>query len=47
MIKKYSVMDFVKFTHRIKKIQINGNWCLAEITKPVQALLDNVGLHIT
>lgn len=47
MIKKYSVMDFIKFTHRIKKIKINGNWCSAEITKPVQALLDNVGLHIT
>ena len=35
MLKKYSVTDFLRFTHRIKKVKINGRWHLAEITKPV------------
>lgn len=47
LIKKYSVMDFLKFTHRIKKVKINGNWQLAEITKPVQSLLKKLSLDIT
>jgi len=47
MLKKYSVTDFLKFTHRIKKIKINNNWQTAEITKPVQALLEKLNLHIT
>jgi len=47
LIKKYSVMDFLKFTHRIKKVKINGNWQLAEITKPVQTLLEKLKLDIT
>ncbi|MFH0865106.1 MAG: transposase [Bacteroidota bacterium] len=47
LIKKYSVTDFLKFTHRIKKVKINGNWHLAEITKPVQSLLEKLKLDIT
>lgn len=47
LIKKYSVTDFLKFTHRIKKVKINGNWHLAEITKPVQSLLEKLNLDIT
>ena len=47
LLKKYSVMDFLKFTHRIKKIKINNQWHLAEITKPVLALLEKLKLHIT
>ena len=47
LIKKYSIMDFLKFTHRIKKVKINGNWHLAEITKPVQSLLEKLDLNIT
>jgi uncharacterized protein YueI len=47
LIKKYSVTDFLKFTHRIKKVKINGNWHLAEITKPVQSLLKKLNLDIT
>ena len=47
LIKKYSVTDFLKFTHRIKKIKINGNWMLSEITKPVQVLLEKLNLNIT
>lgn len=47
MLKKYSVTDFLKFTHRIKKVKINGNWQLAEITKPVQTILKKLNLHIT
>lgn len=47
MLKKYSVTDFLKFTHRIKKVKINGRWHLAEITKPVQAILQKLNLHIT
>lgn len=47
LLKKYSVTDFLKFTHRIKKVKINGRWQLAEITKPVQALLEKLKLHIT
>lgn len=47
MLKKYSVSDFLKFTNRIKKVKINGNWYLAEITKPVQTILQKLDLHIT
>jgi len=47
LIKKYSVTDFLKFTHRIKKVKINGKWQLAEITKPVQLLLEKLNLDIT
>lgn len=47
LIKKYSVTDFLKFTHRIKKIKINGNWQLSEITKPIKSLLDKLKLDIT
>ena len=47
LLKKYSVNDFLKFTHRVKKVKINGNWQLAEITKPVQKLLQKINLHIT
>jgi transposase len=47
LLKKYSVTDFLKFTHRIKKIKINGNWHLSEITKPVKTLLDKLKLDIT
>jgi transposase len=47
LLKKYSVTDFLKFTHRIKKIKINGNWQLSEITKPVKSLLDKLKLDIT
>jgi len=47
LIKKYSVTDFLKFTHRVKKIKINGNWTLAEITKPIRNLLESLNLHIT
>lgn len=47
LIKKYSVTDFLKFTHRIKKVKINGNWKLAEITKPVQSLIEKLNLNIT
>ena len=47
LLKKYSVTDFLKFTHRIKKVKINDCWRLAEITKPINALLEKVNLHIT
>lgn len=47
MLKKYSVTDFLKFTHRIKKVKINGIWHLAEITKPVMDVLQKINLHIT
>lgn len=47
LLKKYSVTDFLKFTHRIKKVKINGAWHLAEITMPVQAILQKLNLHIT
>lgn len=47
LLKKYSVTDFLKFTHRIKKVKINDTWQLAEITKPVQTLLQKLNLHIT
>ena len=47
LIRKYSVTDFLKFTHRIKKVKINGNWHLAEITKPVKSLLEKLNLDIT
>lgn len=47
LIKKYSVTDFLKFTHRVKKIKINGSWHLSEITKPVKSMLDKLKLDIT
>jgi transposase len=47
MLRKYSVTDFLKFTHRIKKVKINGVWHLAEITKPVMEVLQKMNLHIT
>ncbi len=47
MLKKYSVTDFLKFTHRIKKVKINDSWQLAEITKPVNTILQKLNLHIT
>jgi len=47
LLKKYSVTDFIKFTHRVKKVKINGTWKLAEITKPVQTLLEKLKLDIT
>jgi hypothetical protein len=47
LLKKYSVTDFLKFTHRIKKVKINDCWQLAEVTKPVNALLEKLNLHIT
>ena len=47
MLKKYSVTDFLRFTHRIKKVKINGRWHLAEITKPVMEVLQKIDLHIT
>lgn len=47
MLKKYSVTDFLKFTHRIKKVKINGKWQLAEITKPIQTILEKLNLNIT
>lgn len=47
LIKKYSVTDFLKFTHRVKKVKINGEWNLAETTKPIQSLLEKLKLHIT
>jgi hypothetical protein len=47
LLKKYSVTDFLRFTHRIKKVKINGKWQLAEITKPVQSLLEKLNLDIT
>ena len=47
ILKKYSVSDFLKFTHRIKKIKINDNWYTSEVTKPIKTLLDKIGLDIT
>jgi hypothetical protein len=47
LLKKYSVTDFLKFTHRIKKVKINGNWHLAEITKPIMTVLQKLNLNIT
>ncbi|PIV58285.1 MAG: hypothetical protein COS14_10415 [Bacteroidetes bacterium CG02_land_8_20_14_3_00_31_25] len=42
-----TVTDFLKFTHRITKVKINGNWHLAEITKPIQSQLEKSNLDIT
>lgn len=47
ILKKYSVNDFLKFTHRIKKIKINNLWYTSEITKPIKTLLDKLNLDIT
>lgn len=47
LLKKYSVTDFLKFTHRIKKVKINGHWHLAEITKPIMTVLQKLNLNIT
>jgi hypothetical protein len=47
ILKKYSVKDFLKFTHRIKKIKINNLWYTSEITKPIKTLLDKLNLDIT
>ena len=47
LIRNYSVNDFLKFTHRIKQVKINGTWKLAEITKPVLTLLEKAKMPIT
>jgi transposase len=47
ILKKYSVTDFLKFTHRIKKIKINEKWFTSEVTKPIKTLLDKLNLDIT
>ena len=45
--KKYSPADFLKFLAEVKKVKINDNWHLAEITKKNSDILISVGIHIT
>lgn len=45
--KIYSPMDFLKFLREIKKVKINENWYLHELTKKYSDILSKAGIHIT
>jgi transposase len=47
LLAKYSVSDMLMLLRGIKKVKINDNWYLAEMTKPTQALLSKLDIHIT
>jgi transposase len=44
---KYSPMDLVKHLTEVRKVKINGQWHLAEITKKTSDLLKIIGIPIT
>jgi len=44
---RYSPTDLIAFLKEIKKVKINDEWFVAEMTKKTQILLDSVGIHIT
>lgn len=45
--KKFSPMDFIMFLKEIKKVKINNEWFIAELTKKTEAMLKLVNVHIT
>jgi hypothetical protein len=47
LLAKYSVSDMLLFLSSIRKIKINEDWYLSEVTKPTQNLLDKLNIHIT
>lgn len=47
LLKKYSPMDFLLFLSQIRKIKINNEWKLAEITRKTSSFIDKIGIHIT
>jgi len=44
---KYSPRDFILFLKEIRKVKINGNWHLAEITNKTEKLLQKLNIPIT
>jgi len=47
LISKYSVKDVIMHLSGIKKIKINNEWVLAEVTKKTQTLLKKLNVPIT
>ncbi len=47
LLKRYSPKDILLNLAAIKKIKINQNWCLSEVTSKTQNLIDKLGVHIT
>ncbi|RLC65826.1 MAG: hypothetical protein DRI52_12705 [Chloroflexi bacterium] len=47
LISKYSVSDILMHLTEIRKVQINDEWKLAEITGKTQKLLEKLNVHIT
>ena len=47
LISKYSVSDILMHLTEIRKVQINDEWNLAEITGKTQKLLEKLNVHIT
>ena len=47
LLSKYSVNDLLLHLNEIRKVKINDEWKLAEITKKAQKLLEKLDIHIT
>lgn len=45
--KKYAPMDLILFLKEIRKVKINDQWYNAEITAKTEAILKEIGVHIT
>jgi len=45
--KKYSPMDFLMFLSGVKKVKINNQWHLAEMTKKTEEIILKLNIHIT
>jgi len=47
LLSKYSVSDILLLLSTIRKVNISNQWYLAETTKPTQAILEKLNIHIT
>jgi transposase len=47
LLKKFSPLDFLLHLTQIKKIKINNQWRLAEVTKKTKTFLEKLDIHIT
>jgi transposase len=46
LLKKYSIRDFIAYLSDLKKVNINGQWHLEELTSEHLKLIKQTGIHI-
>ena len=47
VLKKFSVADFIQYLKYVRKVKINNDWFVGEITSQTKSLLDAINLSIT